>query len=251
MDDTYDNYATLEEDDLFTLILDRWNLNTTDVHPDHMKVVYRFILSIYEGFALDAEKQGKSFVVPYYRETVKELGRAYNREQKWIMERQMPGFEEYMKNSIIASCIYVMFTSLVPGMESVDEKIVQWLLSEPKVVIFTAKMGRTNDDLGSHERENREGKLATVVNCYMKDKGVSKEEATCEFVEFIENGWKDITAEWANKGSNSMSKDMVEMLLNYCRIVEITYNNKEDGYTDPQNNLAPLIASLYVDPLHI
>lgn len=61
----------------------------------------------------------------------------------------------------------------------------------------------------------------------------------------IENGWKDITAEWAN-GSNSVCKEMVEMLLNYCRIAEITYHNKQDGYTNPENYV-----SLYVDPLHI
>ena len=38
--------------------------------PDFMKVVYRFIMSTYEDFVVDAEKKGKSFVVPYYRETV-------------------------------------------------------------------------------------------------------------------------------------------------------------------------------------
>ncbi|XP_047979533.1 cis-muuroladiene synthase-like [Salvia hispanica] len=68
MDDTYDNYATIEENDLFTEILERWNLDEIDVLPDFMKVVYRFIMSTYEDLLVDAEKQGKSFVVPYYRE---------------------------------------------------------------------------------------------------------------------------------------------------------------------------------------
>ncbi|XP_057766270.1 tau-cadinol synthase-like [Salvia miltiorrhiza] len=249
MDDTYDNYATLEEDDLFTEILERWNLDEIDVLPEFMKVVYRFIMSVDEDYVGEAEKQGKSFVVPYYRETVKQLGRAYNQEQKWIMERQMPSFEEYMNNSVITSCMYVMFTSLVPGMKSVNEEAVQWLLSEPKIVISTAKMGRTLEDLASHERENREGKLPTVVDCYMMDKGVSKQEALCEFVELVENGWKDINAEWAKR--SSVPKEMVELLLNYGRVAEITYNNKEDGYTNPEKYVGPLIAALYVDPLLI
>ncbi|KAG6432109.1 hypothetical protein SASPL_103683 [Salvia splendens] len=81
---------------------------------------------------------------------VKQLGRAYNKEQKWIMERQMAGFEEYTTNS---------------------------------------------------------------------------------------------------KGSSTVPKEMVELLLNYGPIAEITYNNKEDGYTDPEKSLGPLIAALYVDPL--
>ncbi|XP_057766248.1 gamma-cadinene synthase-like isoform X2 [Salvia miltiorrhiza] len=249
MDDTYDNYGTLEEDDLFTDMLERWNLDEIDVLPEFMKVVYRFIMSVYEDYVGEAERQGKSFAVPYYRETVKQLSRAYNKEQKWIMERQMPPYEEYMTNSVITSCMYVMFTALVPGMKSVNEEAVQWLLSEPKIVISIAKMGRTLDDLGSHERENREGKLPTVVDCYMKDKGVSKQETISEFVEIVENEWKDITAEWA-KGS-SFPKELVEQLLNYGRIAEITYNNKQDCYTDPEKYLGPLIAALYTDPLLI
>lgn len=82
---------------------------------------------------------------------VKQLGSAYNKEQKWIMERKMPSFEEYMTNSVFTSCIYVMFTALVPGMKSVTPEAVDWLLSEPKIVISTAKMGRHLEDLGSHE----------------------------------------------------------------------------------------------------
>ncbi|XP_057766251.1 gamma-cadinene synthase-like isoform X5 [Salvia miltiorrhiza] len=167
MDDTYDNYGTLEEDDLFTDMLERWNLDEIDVLPEFMKVVYRFIMSVYEDYVGEAERQGKSFAVPYYRET----------------------------------------------------------------------------------RENREGKLPTVVDCYMKDKGVSKQETISEFVEIVENEWKDITAEWA-KGS-SFPKELVEQLLNYGRIAEITYNNKQDCYTDPEKYLGPLIAALYTDPLLI
>ncbi|KAH6816226.1 hypothetical protein C2S51_021046 [Perilla frutescens var. frutescens] len=231
--------------------LTRWNLDEIDVLPDFMKVVYRFIMSIYEDFERDAEKLGKSFAVPYYRETVKQLGRAYNQEQKWIMERQMPPFEEYMTNSVFTSCIYVMFMAFVPGMKSVTEEVVQWLLSEPKIVISTAKMGRTLEDLGSHERENREGKLPTVVDCYMNDKGVSKQEALSQFVELVEDGWKDMTEEWVKAGGRSAPNELIQQLLNYGGAAEVTYNNKEDGYTDPEKYLGPLIAALYVDPILI
>ncbi|KAK6138514.1 hypothetical protein DH2020_027743 [Rehmannia glutinosa] len=249
MDDTYDNYATLEEDQLFTDILERWDMDEIDRLPDFMKVVYRFIMSIYEDYERDAAKLDKSFAAPYYKETVKQLGRAYNQEQQWIMERKMPSFEEYMNNSVITSCIYVMFTALVPGMKSVTKETIDWLMSEPKILISTAKMGRHLEDLGTHERENREGKLLTVVDCYMKHYGVSKQEALSKFVELIEDGWKNVNKEWVT--SSSIPKEMVEQLLNYVRVAEVTYKNKEDGYTYPEKYLAPQIAAIFVDPIVI
>ncbi|KAH6781182.1 hypothetical protein C2S52_012419 [Perilla frutescens var. hirtella] len=217
----------------------------------------RFYISVYgrdastEEFLVKLAKLNFNFLQNIYRKELAELTRAYNKEQKWIMERQMPPFEEYMTNSVFTSCIYVMFMAFVPGMKSVTEEVVQWLLSEPKIVISTAKMGRTLDDLGSHERENKEGKLPTVVDCYMNDKGVSKQEALSEFVELVEDGWKDITEEWVKAGERSAPNELIQQLLNYGGAAEMTYNNREDGYTDPEKYLGPLIAALYVDPLLI
>ncbi|KAH6767619.1 hypothetical protein C2S52_018602 [Perilla frutescens var. hirtella] len=217
----------------------------------------RFYISVYgrdastEEFLVKLAKLNFNFLQNIYRKELAELTRAYNKEQKWIMERQMPPFEEYMTNSVFTSCIYVMFMAFVPGMKSVTEEVVQWLLSEPKIVISTAKMGRTVEDLGSYERENREGKLPTVVDCYMNDKGVSKQEALSEFVELVEDGWKDITEEWVKAGERSEPNELIQQLLNYGGAAEVTYNNREDGYTDPEKYLGPLIAALYVDPLLI
>ena len=71
----------------------------------------------------------------------------------------MPSFEEYMNNSVVTSCIYVMFLALIPGLKSVTKEDIDWLLSEPKLVISTAKMGRHLEDLGSHEVKTKNNDL--------------------------------------------------------------------------------------------
>lgn len=48
-------------------------MDDIDVLPDFMQVVYRLIMSVYEDYVCEAEKQGKSFAVPYYRETVRPI----------------------------------------------------------------------------------------------------------------------------------------------------------------------------------
>ncbi|KAL8528066.1 hypothetical protein ACS0TY_005765 [Phlomoides rotata] len=251
IDDTYDNYATLAEAELFTQHLERWNMENIDQLPGYMQIVYRFIMSIYEDYQHDATTHDKSFAPPYFKETVKQLARAYNQEQIWIMEKQMPSFEEYMKNSVITSCIYMMFTALIPGIKSATKEDIDWLLSEPKIVISTAMIGRHLQDLSSHERENREGKLLTVVDCYMKDRNVSKQEALEKFVELVEEGWKNVNTEWVMQTNRSAPKEIVKLLLNYARVADDTFKNSFDGYTSPENGVARQIVALYVDPILI
>lgn len=45
-------------------------MDQIDLLPDYMKIVYKFVMNIYEDFEREAEKQDKSFAVPYYREAV-------------------------------------------------------------------------------------------------------------------------------------------------------------------------------------
>ncbi|KAL8486761.1 hypothetical protein ACS0TY_023449 [Phlomoides rotata] len=242
LDDTYDNYATLAEAELFTQHLERLH-----------EIVYRFIMSIYEDYQCDATTHYKSFAPPYFKETVKQLVQAYNQEQIWIMEKQMPSFEEYMKNSVITGCIYMMFTALIPGIKSVTKEDIDWLLSEPKIVISTAMMGRHLQDLSSLERENREGKLLTIVDCYMKDRNVSKQEALTKFVELVEEEWKNVNTEWVMQlqTNRSAPKEIVKLLLNYARVANDTYKNSFDGYTSPENGVATQIVALFVDPFEL
>ncbi|PIN23179.1 (+)-gamma-cadinene synthase [Handroanthus impetiginosus] len=247
IDDTYDNYATLEEAQLFSEILERWNMDQTERFPDWMKIAYQFVMSTYEDYEHDATKQEKPFAIPYFKEAVKQIALAYNKELKWIVKRELPSFEEYYANSVITSCLFVLFTAHFPGMKSVTKETIDWLLSEPKIVITAAKIGRYYNDLASNERENMGGKQLTVMDCYMKEHGVSKQEACSKFAELIEEGWKDLNTEWITK-THSIPEHILVQLLNYVREARATYNNGEDRVTNPQV-LVPCIHALFVEPI--
>ncbi|KAI3449959.1 hypothetical protein Pfo_006624 [Paulownia fortunei] len=248
IDDTYDNYATLEEADLFTEILERWNIDETDQLPDYMKIIYRFTLNMYDDYEREAAKQGKLFAVPYAKETVKQICSAYNKGLKWFMGGQMPKFEDYIVNTVITSCIYVFCSATIPGVKSVSKETIDWLISEPKIVIASAKVCRYLDDLGSYERESKQGQILTGVDFYMKQHGLSMQETADKFVELAEDAWKDLNTEWMAK--TSIPKDMVEQVLNYARAAEVFYRSFQDGFTKPEI-LAPLIFALFVDPIII
>lgn len=97
------------------------------------------------------------------------------------------------------------------------------------------------------KRENKKGELPTVVDCYMKDKSASKQEALSKFMELIEIGWKDVNEELVK--INCVPKKVVDKVVNFGGIAEVLYKNKVDGFTNPENQLASHIADLYVDLL--
>lgn len=63
----------------------------------------------------------------------------------------MPSFQDYLKNSEITGCVYLMFASIIPGLKSATQKTIDWMKSEPRFAAAAAMIGRYWDDIGSHE----------------------------------------------------------------------------------------------------
>ncbi|XP_042059247.1 cis-muuroladiene synthase-like [Salvia splendens] len=232
MDDTYDNYATINEAQLFTQILDSWTTDEVDRLPEYMRIVYHFILSVYEEYECDAAQFGKRFAAPYFKEMVQCLGRAYNQELKWIMGRQLPSFQDYLQNSEITSVVYIMFAAIIPGFKSLTQETIDWIRNMPKLAKPTSRIGRYYDDIGTHERESKGGQMLTVMDCYMQEYGVTRQEAVSKFVELIEETWYDINKDWVE--TTFVPKEIAIQFINYARNSEANYNrNSADGYSDP------------------
>lgn len=63
----------------------------------------------------------------------------------------MPTFEDYIVNTSITSCIYAFCAVKILGMKSPSKEIIDWLMSEPEIIIASAKVCRYLDDLSSYE----------------------------------------------------------------------------------------------------
>ncbi|KAL3618151.1 hypothetical protein CASFOL_038472 [Castilleja foliolosa] len=199
-DDTYDNYATVEEADLFTQII----------------------------------------------ESLKRVCKAYNKEMKWIMRQEMPSFQEYIENSVFGGCLFAISSQTIPGMKSVSNETIDWLMSVPKISVSSAKACRYLDDVSSFNRESKNGEYQTGVDHYMQQHGLSLQETKDKFIELAEDEWKDLNTEWMNK--TWVPKDMLEHILGYVRSSEVFYRSCEDGYSNTEV-VAGHIVAIFVDPI--
>ncbi|XP_051141783.1 probable 5-epi-aristolochene synthase 4 [Andrographis paniculata] len=250
LDDTYDNYATVEEAETFNKVLQRWDINEIDQLPDYMKVAYKFIMNTYEELACEASKQGRSSVIPYIREAIKEISRGYNQELKWFMGMDMPTVETYNSNSLITSTVFLNCMAALVGIKSASEEVFEWVENRPKLVVASSRIGRILDDKGSHEREDRGGELLTAVTMYMKQHGTTKQETLNKFGEMVEDLWKEFYAEWCNLPS-LVSFDAANVFIDFARMAETLYMHSQDGVTTPEKYLAPDISSILLDPIII
>ncbi|KAH9778797.1 alpha-humulene/(-)-(E)-beta-caryophyllene synthase [Citrus sinensis] len=230
IDDTYDAYGTLEELSLFTEAVQRWNIEAVDTLPEYMKLIYRTLLDAFNEIEEDMAKQGRSHCVRYAKEENQKVIGAYFVQAKWFSEGYVPTIEEYMPIAL-TSCAYTfVITNSFLGMgDFATKEVFEWISDNPKVVKAASVICRLLDDMQGHEFEQKRGHVASAIECYTKQHGVSKEEAIKMFEEEVANAWKDINEELMMKPT-VVARPLLGTILNLARAIDFIYK-EDDGYT--------------------
>uniref|UniRef100_A0A2N9FPG5 Terpene synthase metal-binding domain-containing protein n=1 Tax=Fagus sylvatica TaxID=28930 RepID=A0A2N9FPG5_FAGSY len=102
----------------------------------------------------------------------------------------------------------------------------------------------SNADTFEQKREH----VASGVECYMKQYGVSvEEEVYTLFQNEIADAWKDINQEFLKLTAVSMP--LLERVLNLAHAMDVIYK-EDDGYTNA-HLIKDYVASLIINPLVI
>ncbi|KAG6634539.1 hypothetical protein CIPAW_12G125300 [Carya illinoinensis] len=94
--------------------------------------------------------------------------------------------------------------------------------------------------------EQERGHIVSGSECYMKQHGVSKQEAHEEFQRQIVNAWKDMNEEFLKP--TQVPTPLLVWILNLARVMDFLYKN-EDAYTHLGGVLIEGVTSLLIDPL--
>ncbi|KAE8667309.1 (-)-germacrene D synthase [Hibiscus syriacus] len=254
MDDIYDVHGTFEELQLLTNAIQRWDIDCLDKLPEYMKIFFKALLNLYEEMEEAMSKQEKSYRVHYAKAAMKQLSQSYFVEAKWYNENHVPTIEKYMKNALV-SCGYIMLTitSFVGMGDIVTEETFNWASNNPKIIIASSTISRLMDDIVSHKFEQERGDVASAVECFMKQHGVSEENACQELNKLVENAWKDINQELLiepTAAAAAVPLPVLTRVLNLARVMDFLYK-EGDGYTHVGNVVKTGIASLLIHQVPI
>ncbi|CAI8617510.1 unnamed protein product [Vicia faba] len=249
IDDIYDNYGTLEELQLFTQAIKRWDMSCMDFLPEYMKFCYKALLDVYEEMEQEMLKEGRAFCVNYVKNEMIRLVEAYFTEAEWFSSNFIATMEEYMALGIVTSGYYLLTATSFIGMGCIaTEEVFKWLTNNPKIVNASSIISRLMDDIVSNEFEQKRGHSASSIECYMNEHDVCREEAINELSRQVTYAWKDINEELLD--STDIPKPLLTRVLNLARVIYVLYKD-EDCYTNSQGSTKNDIISILMNPCPI
>ncbi|KAK1437051.1 hypothetical protein QVD17_02836 [Tagetes erecta] len=249
LDDTYDVYGTYKELNIFTEAIQRWSRTCIDMLPEYMKLIYEALMDIYEDMEEIMRKDGKSYHLSYAKESMKEFIRSYMMEAKWAHEGYVPTAEEHMSVSFVSSGYGMLATTCFVGMgDIVTDNPFKWALTNPPLVKGSCVIARLMDDIVPQKEEKERTHVASTVESYMKQYGVTEAYVHNVFNDKIEDAWKELTRE--SLVCKDIPMPLITRVINLARVMDVLYKRK-DSFTHVGEELIGHIKSLVIHSMSI
>ncbi|KAJ4981113.1 hypothetical protein NE237_031950 [Protea cynaroides] len=250
IDDIYDVYGSLDELELFTHAVDRWDVKAVEELPNYMKSCYLALLNFGNGVVYDAQTDHGLNILPYVKKEWTNLCRAYLVEARWFYEGYTPGLDEYLANAWIsvggpAAMAHGYLLQMQDRHTISDESFDDWLNHGSELFYWASIITRLSDDLGTSQAEMARGDVHKSIQCYMMEKGVSEGEAREHIKGLVRYSWKKLNECGQSYG---LPRWVVDMALNMARTALCIFQHG-DGIGTPSGVTEDRVNSLFIEPL--
>ncbi|CAI9279798.1 unnamed protein product [Lactuca saligna] len=228
IDDIFDVYGTLDELVLFTEAVIRWDVNSLERLPYHLRICIEALYNITREISDKIYKKYGFNPIEYLKRTWINLFEAFLVEAKWFASGHLPNADEYLRNGIVSSGAEVVTVHMFFLLGcATNEDSATIIKDNPGITFCLAKILRLWDDLGSAKDENQDGHDGSYVTYYMRDnEGCSLENAHRHVMSIISNTWKQLNKECLSP--NKFSAPFIKACLNLARMVPMMYNYDEN-----------------------
>nr|QJX58301.1 monoterpene synthase 16 transcript variant 2 [Salvia pomifera] len=247
IDDIYDVYGTLDELQLFTDTIHRWDTKSISQLPYYMQVCYLALYNFVSELAYDILKDQHLISIPYLQRSWLSLVEGFFKEAQWYYSGYTPSLEEYLNNakvSISSPTIISQVYFTLPN-SSTDKEVIESLYEYHNILNLSGMILRLADDLGTTQFELKRGDVPKAIQCYMKDTNASERKAA-EHVRFlIREAWKEMNT--ATAAGCPFSDDLVAAAANLARAAQFIYL-EGDGHGVQHSEIHKQIGGLLFEP---
>ncbi|CAN7031769.1 hypothetical protein BRARA_H01002 [Brassica rapa] len=250
IDDTFDRYASLPEAEILANSLERWSPDPAmDKQPEYLKAVLYFVFDTFDDFEKKLSPGGKPDSLEANIEEFKANVKANFEHAKWAHAAHLPSFEEYMEVAEVVIGVYVVLAGYFICLGKMATKeAYEWLKSRPRLVKSLSVRGRLMNDITGLEDDMSRGQITNAVNCYMKQYGVTKQDALRELHKMVADTDNIINEELLT--TTGVSCLVLKTVMGLAQSITVCYNGYE-GYTRPEGKMKEYMTSLFVDQIRL
>ncbi|XP_020100943.1 terpene synthase 10-like [Ananas comosus] len=248
IDDIYDVYGSLDELELFTEAVDRWDALDIKQLPEYMKVCFLALFNTTNNTAYETMREKGLNILPYLKRAWTDLCKAYLVEAKWYNKNYIPTLEEYLQNGWLSISGHVILSyayCLVPDLTQHDLDLFQ---NYPEIMQWSSMLLRLYNDLGTSKPEHQRGDVAKSIHCCMHHEGITEAAARERIKELIYDCWKKLNG--ARQMDSTFNENFADIAMNVPRAAHSFYFHG-DGYGSPEGETKDRIISLLIDPVQI
>ncbi|XP_010267843.1 PREDICTED: alpha-terpineol synthase, chloroplastic-like [Nelumbo nucifera] len=248
LDDIYDVYGSLEELEIFTDAVERWDTAAMAQLPDYMKMSFLALFNTTNEMAYEILKEQGWDILPYLRKAWAGFIKAMFQEAKWYHKNSTPPVEDYLKNGWVSSSgtVFLVHAFFATGQE-INKDVLDYLENTPDLIYGPSMIFRLSNDLATSSAELERGDVSSSIHCYMVQHNASEQVAR----EYIRGLTLDVWKKMNKSISNSpFSLQFVNFCLNLARTSLCIYQYG-DGLGAESNKSKDHVLSLIIQPLGI
>ncbi|CAL9050431.1 unnamed protein product, partial [Musa banksii] len=246
IDDVYDVYGTIDELELFTDAVERWDVNTMDKLPEYMKICFLALFNTTNDTAYNVMKEKGLDIIPHLKKAWADLCKAYMVEARWYHQGYTPNLEEFLENALVSISGLLILTLAYCTSDNVSQETLEDFHSCPEIARRSSMILRLCDDLGTSKDELERGDVPKSIQCYMHESGLSEYAAREHIRRLIRGNWRAINGD---RSFTSRFEENLKMIaINIPRMAHCMYQYG-DGYGKPDGVIEDRIGSLLIEPI--
>ncbi|XP_040247668.1 (-)-germacrene D synthase-like isoform X2 [Aegilops tauschii subsp. strangulata] len=170
------------------------------------------------------------------KEIIKHVSGCMLQEVVWRDEGHVPPVHDHLRITAISTFYWALSCLSFTGMDAGDD-VFSWAISFPKIIENAAMVSRLMDDISGHECEKERSNVATAVDCYIKEHGVTVDQAKEALGGLVEEQWRSINEEFLS--NTTVPVEVLTRVVNLARVMDCMYKNL-DGYTHSSETADPI-----------
>ncbi|XP_076898758.1 (E)-beta-ocimene synthase, chloroplastic-like [Bidens hawaiensis] len=245
IDDIYDVYGSLDELDVFTDAVKRWDINATDHMPKYLQIGFGALFNTITEMGSYAPGEN---ITPILVKVWGELLEAFLVEAKWNHRKCIPTLQDYLDNAwqSVSGVVILTHRYFLINQE-IKNEIAEPLEKYHDLMKWSSMVFRLYNDLATLTDEIESGKSVNAISCYMHEVGVCEAVAHAYITTLIDEAWRKLIKVHL-ACFQELPNPFIDMAINLARISRYTYH-QGDGHGAPDARAKERVVSVIIEPI--